>query len=148
MRKRLSDVRCCNMWNWAESDTNVTQFRAAWPLSLLPQTCQFSSSINPFPPTVIFLLLLPVSVPTTTSYLIVVTPATTSYLIVVTPASSTTTSPRLCRDPTPRHPHLGQPRHPHPQLLLQQYRFLLQPTPTTTTHPRLCRDSTLRHPHL
>ena len=27
--------------------------------------------------------------------------------------------------PTPRHPHLGQPRHPHPRLLLQQYRFLL-----------------------
>ena len=38
------------MWNWAESD-NVTQFRAALPLSLLPQPCHYSSlrHIHHFP---------------------------------------------------------------------------------------------------
>ena len=36
------------MWNWAESD-NVTQFRAALPLSLLPQPCHYSSLTTVLP---------------------------------------------------------------------------------------------------
>ena len=59
------------------------------------------------------------------------------------PTPTITTHPRLCRDPTPRHPH------PQLQLLLSYYYYQAAHSPVLLhTSPRLCRDPTPPHQSL